>query len=183
MNTFPEIAVEQSGEVHESAYRRLAELRFLVGHSGERDVSGWWDTAFLTPTGLRYAEINFPRSAVSAAGVSASEAARRVHDDHIGRGGVFHLFRLPPSIEEAVHQEMLRGDHAAFKELIADRDTVLNALEQMAGRRGESANGPVQIGEIRDILTTEGISDMARHYLDAFIHGKRVFPYFLGEDE
>ena len=162
--------------------RPLVELRLLAGYLGEREQLGWWDTSFLNPTGLRYAEINFPRSAVSAAGVSASEAARRGHDDRIGRGGVFHLFRLPPSIEEAVHHAMLHGDHTAFKELIADRETALNALEEMAGGRGDSANGPIQVGTVRDIQTPKAVADMARHYLNAFLEGKRVFPYFLEGD-
>lgn len=162
---------------------RLSQLRFAVSFLGERDNAAWWDTGFLGRTGLRYAEFNFPRSTVAAAGVSASEAARRIHDDRIGRGGVFHLFRLPPAIEESVHFAMLHGDPEPIKCMIADRQTALEALKQMGGAGGvKGVEGPVQVGAVADILTKEAVSALAGHYLNGFLNEKRVFPYFLEGD-
>jgi len=69
-------------------------LRALVGYLGEKPQFGWWDTNFLSKTSLQFLEINFPRSYLSAGCVSVTQAAHRVHDQLIGKNGVFHLFRL-----------------------------------------------------------------------------------------
>jgi hypothetical protein len=34
------------------------------------------------------------------------EAAARVHDEYIGVGKVYHLFRLPEHIEQALHSSL-----------------------------------------------------------------------------
>lgn len=166
--------------MEKSKYKNMVNLRYCVAFLGECDYSAWWDSGFLSPTGLRYAEINFPRSALSAAGVSASEAARRLHDDRIGRGGVFHLFRLPPAIEEAVHHTMLRGDPMPIKGMIADRQSALDALKEIAGgKKMNEVEGPVQVGNVSDLLTAEAASAMAGYYWNGFLHQRKVFPYFL----
>lgn len=168
--------VQHSGRM----YHLLTRMRCTVAYLGEREHAAWWDTGFLIPTGLRYAEINFPRSSLTAAGVSASEAARRLHDDRIGRGGVFHLFRLPPAIEEAVHHTMLHGDQKPIKRMIADRQAALDALMEIAGgKKVKEAEGPVQVGTVADLLTAEAASAMAGYYLNGFLKRRKVFPYFL----
>jgi hypothetical protein len=165
------------------AYRQLAALRFVVAYLGERHLAAWWDTAFLSHTGLRYAEINFPRSAMAAAGVSASEAARRLHDARIGKGRVFHLFRLPPAIEEAVHFSMLHGEPKPIKTMIADRQSALGSLKAIAGgKKIKEAEGPLQVGSVADILTEDATTALAGYYLNGFLNEKKVFPYFLQGD-
>jgi hypothetical protein len=163
----------------QSVYPRLVELRLLVGYLGERAQSAWWDTAFLSPTGLRYSAINFPRSAVAAAVVSVTEAARRLHDSRIGKGGVFHLFRLPPVIEEAVHYEILHGDPDPLQALIQTRDAALDALGRVAVERLTAPEGPVQIGTVKTLLYPRSLEELAKHYLDAFLHNRKTFPYFM----
>jgi hypothetical protein len=74
---------------------QIIKLRLLVGFLGEKRQFNWWDSGFLAPTGLRFLQTIFPRTAVEAALRSTSQAARALHDSRIGRVGVFHLFRLP----------------------------------------------------------------------------------------
>lgn len=159
--------------------KHYVNLRFLVGALGEREQYGWWDTGFLSTTGLRYSEINFPRAAVAAAGVSVTEAARRLHDARIGKGGVFHLFRLPPAVEESVHKEMLHGDQEAFKAAIFGKDQALEALEQYADKPVDGQDGPVQVGTVKTILHSPSIATAAAYYLDAFRNNRKTFPYFI----
>jgi len=170
---------EDISDRKEPKFRSLAELRFLVGYLGERDQAAWWDTAFLSPTGLRYATVNFPRSFVAAAGVSVTEAARRLHDSRIGKGGVFHLFRLPPVIEETVHSEMLHSDPEQVKAIIQSRDAALDALGRVAVERLKAPEGPVKVGTVKTILYPRSLEELAKHYLDAFLHNRKTFPYFM----
>jgi hypothetical protein len=71
---------------------KLIKLRLLVGFLGERRQANWWDCSFLDPTGRRFLETTFPRTAFCAAVRSTTEAARLLHDSRIGRVGVFYLF-------------------------------------------------------------------------------------------
>lgn len=154
-------------------------LRFLVGFLGEKGQGGWWDTGFLSSTGLRYSQVNFPRSALAAAGTSVTEAAKRLHDSRIGKGGVFHLFRLPPAIEEAVHREMMQMDVEAVKAQIANRDSALHGLRELASETINAPEGPVQVGSVKTILRAGSVEEIAKHYLDAFLNAKMTFPYFM----
>jgi len=65
-----------------------------------------------------------------AAGVNAaSEAAKNFHDDRIGKGGVIHLFRLPPSLELRLHEHLFK-DAATLRQLIENTSTARTLLER-----------------------------------------------------
>ena len=167
----------------QKSIQSFVQLRFIVGFLGEKEQCGWWDTAFLGSTGLRFSEINFPRSAVAAAGTSVVEAARRLHDSRIGKGGVFHLFRLPPAIEESVHRGLMQVDAEQVKQTITSRDTALAALREFAGETVDAPEGPVQVGSVKGILTAKAVEEVAKHYLDAFENDKMTFPYFMDKQK
>jgi len=82
----------------------LVALRVLVAYLGEKDQFGWWSTSFLSVTGRRFLELNFPRTLLSAGVTAASDAAKDLHDQRIGHAGAFHLFRLPHGLEQDVHR-------------------------------------------------------------------------------
>ena len=86
----------------------LITLRTIVGFLGENPQFCWWDTNFLSQTGLQFLAINFPRSAFSAGCNSVTEAAKRLHDERIGKSGVYHLFRFPTYSEESIHRHLLK---------------------------------------------------------------------------
>jgi len=157
------------------------QLRLLVGYLGEKAQHGWWATDFLSPVARAFLEPSFPRTWRVAQYTAATEAARRVHDEHIGVGNVFHLFRFPEEIERQVHAHMLAnpaGDGPFVS--LADRDSAMQALEQFAVDTGTSKEGPINIGKLSRIRDLEAFRVIARHYRDAFERGNKVFPYFVG---
>ena len=157
---------------------KLLQLRALVGYLGEKDQFNWWDTNFLGKTGQKFLEINFPRSAFSAAVHSVSEAAKQLHDSRIGRGRVFHLFRLPAGTEEKLHLLLLNSAPATLPPYLGSMDQALEGLRQMADSTLDAPEGPVQVGTAKDILSEFAIGEMAKHYHAAFDSRKQTFPYF-----
>ena len=89
--------------VDEEILAHLAEVRVLVSYLGEKEQYAWWDTSFLSAVGLKYLKLNFPRSYFLAGVTAISQAAKKLHDDRIGKGAAHHLFRLPFHIEERLH--------------------------------------------------------------------------------
>ncbi len=154
------------------------QLRILVGYLGEKNQFNWWDTSFLNGTGLKFLEINFPRSAFSAGVHSVTEAAKQLHDKRIGRGRVFHLFRLPSMTEEKLHLELLNVDYARFLVDIETKDSALGCLERLAGKLVDVAEGPVQVGALGTLMSDLAIREMSMQYFCAFTSGKQTFPYF-----
>lgn len=162
--------------------KELAEkyiaLRSLVGYLGEKSQCNWWDTNFLSPVGLQYLAINFPRSSFVAGVTSVSEAARRLHDGRIGKGGVYHLFRMPLSLEESIHNTMMGVDSAGLISDFKDHETALKKLKSFIDSTVDASEGPVQVGTEKQIQKEFAISELAKHYLDAFSNNKQVLPYF-----
>src|SRR5262245_6572127 len=80
------------------------KLRTAVAFLGERPQAKWWDSGFLNSVGFQYLTLIYPKTVASAALTAAAEAACRIHDERIGRGRIFHLFRLPPEIEDGLRR-------------------------------------------------------------------------------
>lgn len=157
---------------------KFLQLRVLVGYLGEKGQFNWWDTAFLNRTGLKFLEINFPRTAFSAGVHSVTEAARQLHDKRIGRGRVFHLFRLPVTTEEKIHLKLLNAHPASFLASIETKNNALNLLKELALSTLDGPEGPVQVGTVNKLHSDFAIEEMSKHYYDAFTTGKQTFPYF-----
>ena len=165
-------------ELSENISNQFAFLRALVGFLGEKHQCNWWDTDFLSPTGLQFLTINFPRSAFAAGCNSVSEAAKRLHDQRIGKGGVFHLFRLPESVEERIHQAIMTMDFKALAPYFESKDSALDALAKSAPEPIKPKEGPIQIGKAREIMNQTAIERLAQLYFSAFANSIQCFPYF-----
>ncbi len=159
-----------------------ARLRTLVAYLGEKAQLRWWDTGYLGETGRAFLSINFPRSTLAAGVSAAGSAAKRLHDERIGRSRVFHLFRLPFEIETQVQEAILRADQGTLWALIPSREAALSVLGSLAGATLVAPEGPVCVGEERHILTPDGVGESARHYLSAFSRGVVCLPYFMAEN-
>ncbi|MGA2226201.1 MAG: BrxE family protein [Syntrophobacteraceae bacterium] len=156
----------------------LLKLRTLVAYLGEKDQFNWWDTNFLSITGQRFLKVNFPRSAFSAGVHSVTEAAKQLHDSRIGRGRVFHLFRLPAETEEKLHNLLLNSDPATLPSYLGPKEQAFMELRKMSDSTLDAPEGPVQVGTGKNILSEFAIGEMAKHYYAAFNSGKQTFPYF-----
>ena len=157
-------------------------LRGLVAFLGEKEQSGWWDCAFLGAIGQRYLSITNPRSHAAAGLMAAHEAARLVHDQRIGKGRVFHLFRFPHAFERRLHRHVLTEDITGLLAAIGTRDKALAALQALAKESDPLADGPLRLGDARSIESPAMVSKLAGIYLGAFRSGKQTMPYFTATE-
>src|SRR5262245_40507807 len=125
----------------------------------------------------------FARTSKLAQYHGVREAARRLHDEHIGLGRVFHLFRLPEEVERDLHRRVEEQTEVeSLFDTLAARETALSALATLAeGDREEPAEGPISVGKAKELLTNKAIKEMARCYSAAFKRGIRSYPYVLGD--
>lgn len=156
----------------------LLHLRILVSALGESHHSGWWKSQFLSPTGLSFLDRVTPRSRFAAAVRSASRSALIVHDESIGKGHVFHLFRLP-GVQEFELEEQLASRAAEFESvyapLLSSQDGLLQALSTLATTLpATEAQGPILI-EVDERKLHQTLAD---HYLTAFRADRQIYPYF-----
>jgi hypothetical protein len=77
----------------------FVHIRIMVLALGEAHHCNWWRSEFLSSTGISYLSRLYPRGKFSGAIHAVSRTALEMHDVAIGRGDVYHLFRLPGSIE------------------------------------------------------------------------------------
>ncbi len=174
--------VERDSEAHALRLQEVARLRVIVGYLGEKGQHNWWSSEFFSATAPAFLNPVFGKTAALAQYHGVKEAARRVHDEHIGVGRVFHLFRLPESIEQAVFEvlqdaaitDVLRRD-------VESQDAAAAALQALANSSDPVQEGPVQIGTLSDIEGTRWLADAARYYQSAFSAGLRSYPYFVGQ--
>lgn len=157
----------------------LATLRIIAGYLGEREQFAWWSSAFFAPGSTAFLAPLFARTQLLAQCNGVTQAAALVHDERIGVGQVYHLFRLPEDVEQGIHR--LLNDDAECSRVetrLVDQSTALAALRGMASRPAAEGIGPTRIGSIDDLRTEEAWPAAAAHYLHAFEHGEQVFPYF-----
>lgn len=161
-------------------------LRVLVAALSEGSQAPWWRTKYLSPTGSRTLSRLYPRSAFGAAVRAVTAAARSLHDSSIGKGDVYHLFRLPPTIEREI--EVILAEPSAdsrFQDVIKDLGNsaaLTNLLAAMSGKTTGKHQGAVRIPNATP-ENADTYTRMAAVYLDGFHRGERVFPYMESRDE
>jgi hypothetical protein len=157
-------------------------LRLLVGYLGEKSQHGWWSTDFLSAVARPFLEPSFPRTWRVAQYTGVTEAARRVHDEHIGIGNVFHLFRLPEELERQLHAHLLANlpDESPFSAL-SDQETAVQALKEFSAEGNAPKEGPISVGTIDQARDLAAIRGMVSQYKESFQRRTRVFPYFVGD--
>lgn len=157
----------------------LVQLRIVVGYLGEKGQHGWWQSSFYTQGSSAFLSPLFGRTQVLAQCNGVTHAAALVHDERIGIGHVYHLFRLPEEIEQAIHQAL--QDPILAKELqkmITQPEDALDHLRKSALSTASSKIGPIRLGNfdaLRDIKTWK---KAAGAYLFGFEQKTLVFPYF-----
>ena len=157
---------------------QLILLRLSVAVLGQRDHAGWWNCQFLDAAGLESLDYNFPKAPLAAGFTATCLAAKRLHDERIGRTGVTHLFRLEPDLEMLVQRTATKQAGKMLNEVPFDRESSLAELARLAGEEIDSPEGPVQVGLLEDASTHRGITALARHYHAGFRLGLRIYPYF-----
>ena len=158
----------------------LTILRLVVGYLGEKNQYSWWSSSFLTENSKKILEFTFPRTASIAQYEGVSASAAKIHDQRIGVGKSFHLFRLPEYIEKSiVHYYQNELDEESFVLAIRSKEEALDALTILAGTASISEIGPVNIGVFNKDKGASSINKIAASYLTAFNGDKQIFPYFM----
>jgi hypothetical protein len=161
-------------------------LRALVLALGECAGSPWWKTEFMNETGLRFLERLCPRTFVRAAIHAAGKAACDAHDRAVGRVGVYHLFRLPESLDAEINRMPPNADQdfvTAFRAALGNPDKLMELLAPLGGRTegGEASLGARRIGTDTDLMTHSAFEVTAALYHRAFMQRNPVFAYFAAE--
>jgi hypothetical protein len=163
----------------------LLELRVAVAFLGEKGNNGWWQTQFLQPTGQRFLEFIYPRTVFAAAVNAAAEAAKSFHDQRIGKGRVFHLFRFPFSVELHVHQQLL-SDTARVAGIVKSASTARALLERYAkssNKTGSSLAGPLCVGDVSLIFSGRAASKLSEVYRHSIGSATPALPYLTDASE
>lgn len=144
-------------------------LRILVGYLGEKSQYDWWPTEFYAETSEAFLGPVFSKTASLARYHGVLEAARRLHDEHIGVGRVFHLFRFPAIVEQEIHEELINnGFDAAIHLNLASPESACTALSSLTNSSTSGSEGPIQIGDVLDLGSKAWIGKTAACYLNAF---------------
>jgi len=165
--------------------QEIGRLRVTVGYLGEKSQHGWWSSEFFSANAEAFLAPVFGKTVTLTQYHGASEAARRIHDEYIGIGRVFHLFRLPESVEQAVFEALQAPDFChTLRTDIESRENAQAVIQALAspstgGTAGAAQQGPIQVGTIDDIESSNWLSEVAHCYQAAFTAGVRAYPYLV----
>lgn len=159
----------------------MAELRILVGYLGEKEQYAWWDSTFFSKSAPSFLNPVYPRTQLRAQCNGVTAAAKPVHDNRIGVGNVFHLFRLPEGIESAVNELLSDKESAeSLARSVSSSDDALSRLQSHAADGAKSAEGPIAVGTIKELESGKALGRLAAAYASAFKQGTQAFPYATG---
>lgn len=153
------------------------QLRLLVGYLGEKAQKNWWPTAFFDPTSKLFLDPIMPRTVRLCQYKGVHEAARRLHDEYVAVGEVYHLFRLPEEVEQDLQQRVVVAPEEWFAPL-ANQEQAMATLGTLAEASTPIESGPQSLGQYSELYCCAGAKVLARHYLSAFQQGIRSYPYF-----
>lgn len=157
---------------------QLVLLRLSVAVLGQKGHGGWWDCTFLDAAELESLDYNFPKAPLAASFTATCLAAKRLHDERIGRTGVTHLFRLEPDLEMLIQRTATKDAGQMLCGILLNPESSMAELARLAGEEIDSPEGPVQVGLLAHAGTQQGVAELARHYHAGFRLGIRVYPYF-----
>jgi hypothetical protein len=158
--------------------KQLALLRIAVGLLGEQVQPRWWISTFCGANGKAFLAPVFPRTQVLAQLHGVSAAAAIVHDDHIGVGNAFHLFRLPEDLEQEIHGVASGEAVGEISDVMHSADSAMQFIKNSAARVCKDAVGPVKVGQMTSLREASSWRDVAAFYLSAFEGHKETFPFF-----
>jgi len=158
----------------------VAKMRVAVSFLGEKEQQAWWGSSFYSRGSSAFLSPLFPRSELLAQCRGACSAALRVHDERIGVGKVFHLFRLPEEMERGIHENLCQASLVAeARQLIEDAKTAFAFLSSFGVTTTKP--GPIREGTLAELTKQSLWSSMASHYAFAIQNQMQVFPYIVDD--
>ncbi|MEN3951271.1 BrxE family protein [Iodidimonas sp. SYSU 1G8] len=156
----------------------IITLRLAVGLLGESDNAGWWSSKFMSAQAVGFLSPIYGERTGPARYHGVVEAARRLHDERIGVGRVFHLFRLPEGLERRLHEAVLLQSEGDLVKALADGDAARTALKSLSPAAPEVNPGPINVGAPESLESIAWVALVAGHYQAAFSASVQTFPYF-----
>ena len=158
---------------------QLATIRTAVGFLGEKDQAAWWTSSFFASGSPTFLSPIFARTQLVAQCVGVATAASKVHDERIGIGQVYHLFRLPEDLEQGIHRILRQSSVAGrIATNVATRDQAVQFLRSGGGQAQENAIGPTRIAGITGLRNASTWEAVAATYANGFDKGAECYPYF-----
>src|SRR5690606_28146778 len=121
-------------------------------------ASPWWSSTFLGPHALTFLSPVFGNKTTVAQYKGVVEAACCAHDEKIGVGRVYHLFRLPEATERRISSYL--QDRQVVEDLRECFDSQASAehiLADLAKGGGDVKPGPFRLGTASS-LSVPGIA-------------------------
>jgi hypothetical protein len=157
----------------------LAKIRTVVGYLGEREQQDWWQSSFFAANSRTFLSPVFGRTHLLARCIGVTRAAALVHDERIGVGRVYHLFRLPEDVEQGIHLVLHTAEvMQQVAPLVAQQDAAMQFLDSEARSLAGGNVGPAEVGHARDVRDRRYWRAVAAQYLHAFEARTEVYPYF-----
>jgi hypothetical protein len=158
---------------------QIVGLRLAVGFLGEQEQAAWWPSMFLGRHAHAFLNPIFGGKTRMAQYHGVTEAACRAHDESIGVGRVFHLFRLPESIEQLMFNAFQEaGVPEEVTRCFDSKETAESMLASLANGPTAVRPGPIRLGDAGIINTLGGLAAIAATYRAAFDTGIKCYPYF-----
>ncbi len=162
----------------------LLRLRVVIGYLGEKSQGNWWQSDFFGAASGSFLNPVFPRTQFLTQVEGASAAAGRIHDERIGVGKIFHLFRLPEDFEQSFHQRLQDKDVIdELAPLWESKESAIGYLESNFGKPSKPQVGPVSVGKISEVTTETVTKLIGNQYLSSLCSDDQspVFPYLKDE--
>lgn len=157
--------------------KAILTLRFAVGLLGEKEQAGWWPSSFMSSASSAFLTPIFGAKIFQARYQGIVEAGKRVHDERIGIGQVFHLFRLPEATEQRLF-DALSSTEGEVATRVLSPEAANEQLSILAVVSTQAKQGPLSIGSVDDLGRSDWLSIAAGLYAAAFAVGAQCFPYF-----
>lgn len=158
--------------------KNICETRMLVGYLGEKQQACWWNSSFLSSSSKAFLAPVFPNSIIVAQYSGVCRAASIIHDEHIGIGRHYHLYRLPDSLERTLLKCIQdNGFSEQMTEALSSQVKAIDRLKELGMSRANKAVGPIAVGDYSDGGLDELIKLSRGHYIDSFQQAYKSFPY------
>ncbi|MEM6483399.1 MAG: BrxE family protein [Pseudomonadota bacterium] len=156
----------------------IVELRLLVGFLGEKSQSNWWGSNFIGTSSEAFLAPVFSRTTMLARYHGVCEAAMLLHDEYIGVGANYHLYRMPDSAERAAAKAIADTNfQQQLSDVLGSSDAAQQRLGELAATDTNRVEGPVVLRGYADADLNHQLRQSASHYSRAFKEGYKCFPY------
>lgn len=157
-------------------FHTAAEIRLLVGYLTEQQFS-WINSQFFGDRAAAFLSPVFARTTFQAQCNGVTAANARQHDEVIGVGRTYHLFRLPEVLEQGVAAVLAQPEFvSAVKPHLATPDQALSRLKSIAISTATNEGAVLAPGNLSEDADT-ALRAMAGLYTDAFAKGFKTYPF------